>query len=195
MNEATWRALGEEVEPGFREQAPDGLRLVQRYLNTWNHEFPREWDRLGSGQKATRWLASAGLIPRGEQVSDGEAEWLRAVREAFKTIVRREVNAMRSATRVVADAADGCVKVVFGPDGGTTLEAAAGGTAGVIARLLIPIHESQLTGQWQRLKACRQCGWAFYDRSKNRSSAWCAMAICGNRTKNRSYRRRRAVAE
>jgi predicted RNA-binding Zn ribbon-like protein len=195
MNETTWRALGEEVEPGSREQAPDGLRLVQRYLNTWNHEFPREWDRLGSGQKATRWLVSAGLIPRGEQVSDREAERLRAVREAFKTIVGREVNAMRSATRVVADAADGCVKVVFGPDGGTTLEAAAGGTAGVIARLLIPIHESQLTGQWQRLKACRQCGWVFYDRSKNRSSAWCAMAICGNRTKNRSYRRRRTVPE
>ena len=45
---------------------------------------------------------------------------------------------------------------------------------------------------WPRLKACRQCGYAFFDRSKNRSAAWCAMSICGNRTKNRTYRRRRA---
>jgi predicted RNA-binding Zn ribbon-like protein len=43
------------------------------------------------------------------------------------------------------------------------------------------------------LKGCRQCGYAFFDRSKNRSAAWCAMSICGNRTKNRAYRRRRSA--
>jgi predicted RNA-binding Zn ribbon-like protein len=193
MDEATWRTLGEVVEPGLREQAPSELRLVQRYLNTWNHEFPSGWDRLGSGKKATRWLASAGLIRRGEQVSDREAEQLREVRDALRTIVGREVSGMGSAVRVLAHAADGCVKVTFGPDGGTTLEALAGGSDGAIARLHIRIHESQLAGEWQRLKACRECGWAFYDRSKNRSSAWCAMAICGNRMKNRSYRRRRTA--
>jgi predicted RNA-binding Zn ribbon-like protein len=41
------------------------------------------------------------------------------------------------------------------------------------------------------MKACRQCEYAFYDRSKNRSATWCAMSICGNRTKNRAYYRRR----
>jgi CGNR zinc finger len=51
---------------------------------------------------------------------------------------------------------------------------------------------SALTGQWRRLKGCRQCGYAVFDRSKNRSAAWCAMSICGNRTKNRAYRRRRS---
>jgi predicted RNA-binding Zn ribbon-like protein len=40
------------------------------------------------------------------------------------------------------------------------------------------------------MKACRQCEYAFYDRSRNRSAAWCAMSICGNRTKNRAYYRR-----
>ena len=55
--------------------------------------------------------------------------------------------------------------------------------------------EAQLTGDWSRMKGCRQCGYAFFDRSKNRSAAWCAMSICGNRTKNRAYyRRRRASA-
>ena len=55
------------------------------------------------------------------------------------------------------------------------------------------LHEAQLTGHWERMKACRQCGYAFYDRSKNRSAMWCSMAICGNRTKNRAHYRRRTA--
>jgi predicted RNA-binding Zn ribbon-like protein len=193
MDEATWRTLGETVEPGLREQAPVGLRLVQRYLNTWNHEFPSEWDRLGSGRKATRWLAATGLIGSGETVNDRGAERLRAFRDALRTTVGRDARSRRSAVRALANVSDVCVKVRVGPGGRTELEAAQDGAEGAIARLLISVHEAQLTGDWQRLKACRQCGWAFYDRSKNRSSAWCAMSICGNRIKNRSYRRRRAV--
>jgi predicted RNA-binding Zn ribbon-like protein len=63
---------------------------------------------------------------------------------------------------------------------------------GAVATLLGILHEAQLTGAWPRVKGCRQCGYVFFDRSKNRSAAWCAMSICGNRTKNRAYRRRRA---
>ncbi|MBB3608970.1 CGNR zinc finger domain-containing protein [Rhizobium sp. BK602] len=44
----------------------------------------------------------------------------------------------------------------------------------------------------ERMKICRNCGWLFIDRSKNRSRAWCDMAVCGNRAKaSRHYRRRR----
>ncbi|HKC76276.1 MAG TPA: CGNR zinc finger domain-containing protein [Chloroflexota bacterium] len=44
-----------------------------------------------------------------------------------------------------------------------------------------------------RLKICRNetCRWAFYDYSKNRSGAWCTMAVCGSRSKARTYRQRR----
>ncbi len=62
-----------------------------------------------------------------------------------------------------------------------------------MATLLGILHEAQLSGDWSRMKACRQCEYAFFDRSKNRSAAWCAMSICGNRTKNRAYYRRRDV--
>ncbi|MGH3007295.1 MAG: CGNR zinc finger domain-containing protein, partial [Gaiellaceae bacterium] len=46
-----------------------------------------------------------------------------------------------------------------------------------------------------RLKACRaeDCRWAFYDRARNRSRHWCSMAVCGNRTKARTFRRRHAA--
>ncbi|MDL2404542.1 CGNR zinc finger domain-containing protein [Rhizobium calliandrae] len=43
-----------------------------------------------------------------------------------------------------------------------------------------------------RMKICRNCGWLFIDRSKNKSRAWCDMAVCGNRAKaNRYYRRKK----
>ena len=44
----------------------------------------------------------------------------------------------------------------------------------------------------ERLKICPNCGWLFLDRSRNRSRAWCDMAVCGNRVKaSRHYRRNR----
>ena len=49
---------------------------------------------------------------------------------------------------------------------------------------------------WERLKICPadECGWAFFDASKNQSRNWCEWG-CGNRAKTRNYRaRRRATA-
>jgi predicted RNA-binding Zn ribbon-like protein len=48
----------------------------------------------------------------------------------------------------------------------------------------------------ERMKICGHCGWLFLDRSKNRSRAWCDMAVCGNREKaRRHYKRQREDAQ
>jgi predicted RNA-binding Zn ribbon-like protein len=62
-----------------------------------------------------------------------------------------------------------------------------------LALLASIVAVAQLDGRWFRLKACRgeHCGWAFYDHSRNQASNWCAMSLCGTRTKSREYRRRR----
>jgi predicted RNA-binding Zn ribbon-like protein len=67
----------------------------------------------------------------------------------------------------------------------------AGPDAGLLA-LLLTIRDAQRDGTWQRLKACGNpdCRWAFYDRSHSRAGAWCDMATCGNRIKNRRLRQR-----
>ncbi|MCC9173483.1 CGNR zinc finger domain-containing protein [Arthrobacter sp. zg-Y179] len=46
--------------------------------------------------------------------------------------------------------------------------------------------------QLRRLKACRRdvCRWVFFDSSRNRGGTWCAMEICGARTKMQAYRKR-----
>ena len=58
--------------------------------------------------------------------------------------------------------------------------------------MLLAIRDAQSNGTWQRLKACGNpdCQWAFYDRSHSRAGAWCDMATCGNRIKNRKLRQR-----
>ena len=46
----------------------------------------------------------------------------------------------------------------------------------------------------KRLKRCSdpECGWLFYDTSKNKSRRWCSMKGCGNRAKvNKFYRNHR----
>jgi hypothetical protein len=101
-----------------------------------------------------------------------------------------------AAARVIREASRSARLIVaLDPAGSTALEPAQPGVDGAVATLLGILHEAQLTGQWSRMKGCRRCEYAFFDRSKNRSAAWCAMSICGNRTKNRAYyRRRRSTA-
>lgn len=71
--------------------------------------------------------------------------------------------------------------------------AAGAGVTRALASLVGIVLGAQAAGEWGRVKACRQdtCGWLFYDGSRNRSSSWCSMSVCGNRAKTAAYRRRR----
>ena len=52
MEERDKRRIGEQIEPGGRQKAPGRLELLQRFVNTYNHDFPPEWDRIGTAEKA-----------------------------------------------------------------------------------------------------------------------------------------------
>jgi predicted RNA-binding Zn ribbon-like protein len=195
MDERDKRRVGEQIEPGGRPKAPGRLELLQRFINSYNHDFPREWDRIGSKEQAQAWLREKRLVAPGDWISEAEAARLRELREAIRELVianlegQRPPAAAMDIVRAVSSTAR--LRVAIDGAGRTALESEHGGIDGAVATLLGILHEAQLTGHWSRLKGCRQCGYAFFDRSKNRSAAWCAMAICGNRTKNRAYYRRR----
>jgi predicted RNA-binding Zn ribbon-like protein len=199
MNEREKRRIGEQVEPGGRPKAPGRLELLQRFINSYNHDFPQDWDRIGTADRATSWLRAKKLIGRSERVSDAEAAALRELREAMRALAlaNHGERASGAALRVIREAGrDAALTVAIDVRGQTSLEARDPGVAGAVATLLGILHEAELTGHWLRMKGCRQCGYAFFDRSKNRSAAWCDMSICGNRTKNRTYyRRRRSSAQ
>ena len=189
MDDRDKRRIGEQIEPGGRPKAPGRLELLQRFINTHNHDFPSDWDRIGTAATASSWLREKGLV--SEPVTEADAARLRALREAIRAL------AVANQGREPGPAATDLIRRTAAPltvaidaKGRTSLEPMRGGVDGAIATLLGILHEAQLSGDWSRMKGCRQCEYAFFDRSKNRSAAWCAMSICGNRTKNRTYYRR-----
>ena len=194
MDEHDKRRIGEQIEPGGRPRAPGRLELLQRFINSYNHDFPREWDRIATAEKAQAWLRQNRLVAPGDRLTGADAERLREFREALRAlaVANQSGQPEMAAVDIVRKAAhEAQLSVAIDGTGRTALEPTRRGVDGAVATLLGILHEAQLSGDWSRLKGCRKCEYAFFDRSKNRSSAWCAMSICGNRTKNRAYYRRR----
>jgi predicted RNA-binding Zn ribbon-like protein len=197
MEERDKRRVGEQIEPGGRPKAPGRLELLQRFINSHNHDFPPEWDRIGTRERAGAWLRQKRLVAPGDRISDADVARLRELREAMRALALanhggRSAAAAADVIRRVSGTAT--LSVAIDDEGRTALEPARRGVDGAVATLLAILHEAQLSGQWSRMKGCRQCGYVFFDRSRNRSAAWCAMSICGNRTKNRAYYRRRRAS-
>jgi len=88
------------------------------------------------------------------------------------------------------------VELRVGTDGPRWLPVGEGAIEDATATLLAIVAREMLTGRWPRLKICpgEDCGWAFYDHSRNRSGRWCSMTICGGRAKARAHYRRRTAA-
>ena len=172
--------------------APDELELVRQFVNSLDVERP-EGDGLADGKRATDWARDNGIV--GAPVTDEGARQLRDLREA----IRRELLAhtgdgIKEETwaRLAAELGDIQFKLGFGTAGAVELLPGSEAAAEAIrAQIAGRIYNAVRDGSWSRLKACRKdtCLFAFYDRSKNGSGAWCSMAVCGNRVK---AQRRRA---
>ena len=198
MEERDKRRVGEQIEPGGRPKAPGRLELLQRFINSYNHDFPPEWDRIGTPETAQAWLREKELVAPGDRISDADVARLRELREAIRAlaIANQQGQSGAAATDVIRRVAGTAqLSVAVDDTGRTALEPTSRGVDAAVATLLGILHEAQLTGHWPRMKGCRQCGYAFFDRSKNRSAAWCAMSICGNRRKNRAYYLRRRSSQ
>ena len=180
-----------------REPAPGELALLQRFVNTLDLEDGTE--ELGTPADLRRWLAERDLAAASTRL--GQADLRRAieVREAFRALLHANNGAPLGPDAVaVLDAAarDAQLTVSWDRDGAAELVPARGGVAGAVGKLLAIAYRARVEGTWERLKACPEasCGWAFYDRSRNRSSTWCSMAVCGNRAKARAFRERQAAS-
>ena len=173
-------------------QPPHDLELVIDFVNT--HDLEEQTDELSTPAGLTAWLRERGLLS-DDAPAVQPAQRVRAIelREALRAVLAehnggdRETDAIAELERT---AERGQLSVRFARDGSIRIEPRAGGFAGVLASLLVPIGEAVADGTWERVKACRadDCRWAFYDTSRNRSGRWCDMAVCGNRSKVRAYR-------
>lgn len=183
------------TEPGGRQPAPGQLALIQAFVNTADLEDLRE--DLRSPELLRSWLAGRGLLDGAGPLGEDDLRRALAFREALRALLLANNDGILDAAALEAlnqIAGRAGLLVHFAPDGQAQLVPAAAGLERAIGRLLAIVYAAMLDGSWPRLKACRNdiCRWAFYDASKNRGGAWCSMAICGSRSKARTYRRRQA---
>lgn len=183
--------------PVSSEIPPHGLQLVLDFVNTLDVET--QADALSFPERLTAWLEEHDLIdaaaPRIGVAEHRQAIKLReALRQALRAHTRGEPEPRAAGATLERVAEAGRLSVAFPPGGGVAVVPRQPGFAGVLARLLVPVAEAAIDGTWTRAKACAEdeCEAAFYDRSRNRSGRWCDMAICGNRTKVRAYRSKKA---
>ncbi len=167
--------------------APGGLELVRRFVNTV--ELPGGPDELASLENARGWCLSHGLAPPQNQA---HLQLLRDFREALRDLLfanNGEGDAHSAWERLRPFLASTRLGLAVSPDRGLELLPE---DKGPIASLLGTVYESQLLGTWSRLRACRKssCRFAYYDRTKNASRAWCSMATCGNQAKAQRRRQR-----
>ncbi|WP_412537866.1 CGNR zinc finger domain-containing protein [Longispora sp. K20-0274] len=195
-----------------RRPAPAGLRLVQEFCNS--ADFEDGWDELADPAGLTAWLAGHGHCPDAPLTSsdvERAVDFREALRDALTVAVSPglarthpdpalaehgpELAARRRARGRAALTVAGRalpVRVVFGDT--AHLEPAATGLPGALGAMLAALAIAEGDGTAARLKVCEadSCRWVFYDQSRNGSSRWCTMRLCGARSKNRAYRRRRA---
>ena len=187
-------ALPSWVPDDETKPAPMPLLVVQSFVNTW--EGDSGTDVLADPVSAARWLRDAGLLERAE-IGVTDLAVVRQTREAIRALLVHNAGgvAPEEATILALEAlAQGCrLQPVVRADGHVDLRPDDVSGAGGLATLLLVMRDAQRDGTWSRLKACRNpdCRWAYYDRSHAGRGAWCDMAVCGNRIKNRNLRSRR----
>lgn len=181
-----------------RPPAPGDLELVRQFVNTYDVESA--WEEFTSPVELAAWLVARGLLPTGRRLDDKDLAAARTLRDALREVLAANAgHADAPAARRTLDRIAARYPMRMRLNGGAWLEPGGGpGVAPAIARLLATIYDAMTLGTFERLKVCRndECQWAFYDHSRNRSGAWCTMAVCGNRMKGRAFRTRHAqVAE
>lgn len=174
----------------MNDLAPGGLELVRRFVNT--AELPNGPDELEALPDARAWCLSHGLAPP----KDGtHLQLLRDFRETLRELLfanNGEADASAAWRHLRPFLASTRLSLAVDPQRGLELSPE---DKGPIASLLATVYESQLLGTWSRLRACRKssCRFAYYDRTKNASRAWCSMASCGNQAKAARRRERERV--
>jgi predicted RNA-binding Zn ribbon-like protein len=169
------------------------LDLVRDYVNTLDLETGV--DRISSPDDLATWFSEQGLVedlvePDGREHADAIA-----VREAIRELLLANNGVAAdagAASRILEAAGREAHLAVRFENGRPALAPEGDGARAAIGRIVATVAELATTEEWKRLKGCRDehCRVAFYDKSRNRSRAWCSMEVCGNREKARSFRAR-----
>jgi predicted RNA-binding Zn ribbon-like protein len=191
----SWLVLSSR-QPGGRPPAPGELALVQSFINShYDLELRHGADLLATPGALRDWLLARELIDAGARVGQRELARAVTVREGLRELARsggqREV--VEPVLEQLNQAAGGAaVEVRFARGGPRFVPHSGGGVAAALGLVLAFAGQAMIDGSFSRLKVCpgEDCGWAFYDHSRNQTGRWCSMSVCGGRAKARTHYRR-----
>lgn len=171
------------------------LELICDFVNTADLEAGE--DKLADARGLQYWLVFHGLAELRDRATEADAAAARALREALRELLRSHTGCAvdrDSASETLDAVARGAGLDVRFADGAIRFVPRKHGAVGGLGLLLAAVGQAMADGSWQRLKACRSdtCRWAFIDLARNRSRQWCDMAVCGNREKARTFRKKSA---
>lgn len=177
-------------------ELPPHVVVLRDFANTLDEET--DVDTLPNSPDLVRWLHHYALIDSPDLPAT-PVHLDRALRLRFG--LRRAMSLHHDGTSAPLPELDDLarhlpLRVDFSAGTPRLTPLATGVDAG-LGQLLVAVMAALADDSWPRLKLCRaaDCRWAFYDASKNRSRTWCAMGVCGNRAKTRSYRARQKVTD
>jgi predicted RNA-binding Zn ribbon-like protein len=184
------------IQPGGRSPAPGELALVQAFMNSfYDLEVEHGADLLTTPGALRNWLHAHGLLERTTTATEHDLSKALAARDGLRSLAG--VNGgptPEPSLQLLNTAADGArLELRFAVTGPTFVASQDTGATGAVGTLLAIAARAMLDGTWKRLKLCpgRDCGWAFYDYSRNQAGRWCSMSVCGGREKARAHYQRR----
>ncbi len=186
-------------QPGGRDPAPGELSYVQAFVNShYDLEVDHGADVFATPASLAGWLARRGLTGDRDPeppITAGDVERAVAIREGLRALADHNGGRDHAASLAPLNhAANGLkLEVRFLDDAGPILIPSSDSALDrALATVLAITARAMIDGRWSRLKVCPggDCGWAFYDHSRNQSGRWCSMSICGGRSKARAHYRR-----
>lgn len=166
--------------------------LLLQFLWTRDSE-----DSIDTPEKLRTWLLGLELIDDDAPVTDDDVQLARHFRSATRALfAQNNGSAADPRTKTTINRLNELapLHVTVAPDGELDVEPGGTGVARALSRILAAGYKATLLGEFPRFKACKGCGWAFYDESKNSSRRWCDMGLCGAKTKVAAYRKRKKEA-
>ena len=178
------------LQPGARSPAPGDLVLVQSFINShYDLEVEHGADLFATPAALTDWFSRRGLLAGTEAeicLTHNDLHRALMVREGLRALARAdgepEQSGVADPLAGLNDAARGAAfEVRFADRGPRFVASAAAGLDRALGIVLAILAVAMIDGSWARLKVCpgEDCGWAFYDHSRNQSGRWCSMTVCG----------------
>ena len=172
-----------------------GGRVCLDLVATVGERWRRSFERLRAPEDLGRWLVEAGVLEVAPVVTAADLEHARELREAVYRIAKAAGRGTPRAADVATLnrwAAEPPLAPRLAGDGRSlTWDGPVRAALATIARDAADLVTGPLA---TRVRECAapDCALLFVDASRPGHRRWCSMDACGNRTKTRSYRRRRS---